>query len=100
MKIKVDEQEVFQLEEWEKKAIKHLIREEDFEEDMKRRLEWVLKHKAEQAYKSLQNEWLEKLQADPSVSTIPADKAAFVEFVTSRPDYEDRSKRDKKEKAK
>ena len=62
---------------------------------MKRRLEWVLKHKAERCYARFEKEWLEKLRSDPSVSSIPSDKKAFVEMVTSRPDYKNRSEREK-----
>ena len=99
MQIKVDDQKVFQLEEWEKKVIKNDIPEEIFEEDMARRLEWSLKHKAEQCFKRFEQEWLEKLRKDPSVTSIPTDKAAFVEMVMARPDYKNRSKRDKEEMA-
>lgn len=100
MKIKVDDQEVFQLEDWEKKVIQNDIPSEIFEEDMKRRLEWTLKHKAEQCYMRFEKEWLENLRQDPSVTSIPTDKAAFVAFVTSRPDYKDRSQREKEQKEK
>ena len=36
MKIKVDNQEIFQLEEWEKKVIQNDIPTEDFDADMYR----------------------------------------------------------------
>lgn len=94
MKIKVDDQDVFQLEEWEKKVIKNDIPEEIFEDDMRRRLEWALKHKCEQCYARFEKEWLEKLRNDPSVHSIPSGKSEFVEFVTSRPDYKNRSQRE------
>jgi len=93
MKIKVDDQEVFQLEEWEKAVIKNDIPTEEFDADMKRRLEWVLKHKAEQCYKRFEQEWIEKLRNDGSVKSIPTDKKSFVELVVARPDYKDRSRR-------
>ena len=94
MKIKVDNKEIFQLEEWEKTVIKNDIPLEQFEADMHRRLEWVLKHKAEQCYKRFEEEWLTKLRADPSVTSVPTDKAAFVAMVTARPDYKNRSQRE------
>jgi hypothetical protein len=100
MKIKVDDQEIFQLEEWEKKVIKNDIPAELFDEDMKRRIMYYPKHKAEQCFERMQKEWMEKLRADPSISSIPTDKAAFVEMVTSRPDYKDRSMRDEEAKIK
>ena len=100
MKIKVDGVDVFQLEAWEKTVIQNDIPTEEFEADMKRRLEYILKHKAEQCFVRFEKEWLEKLRADPSVQSIPTDKVAFVALVTARPDYKDRSKRDAEEKAK
>lgn len=99
MKIKVDEQEVFELSAWEKKVIQHDIPAESFQADMKRRLEWVLKHKCERCYERLEKEWIEKLRADPQVSSIPTDKEEFVNMVTARADYKDRSARLAEEKA-
>lgn len=93
MKIKVDGQEIFELSEWEKKVIQHDIPADTFEADMKRRLEWVLKHKCERCYERFEKEWLEKLRKDPQVTSIPTDKEAFVNLVTSRPDYKDRAAR-------
>jgi hypothetical protein len=94
MKIKVDEQEIFELAEWEKKVIQHDIPTEIFEDDMKRRLQYILKHKAEQCFERFQKEWLEKLRKDPSVETIPTSKEAFVNLVTERSDYKNRSARE------
>jgi hypothetical protein len=66
---------------------------------MKRRLEWVLRHKAEQCYIRFEKEWLEKLRNDPSVDSIPKSKEAFVALVKSRPDYKDRKAKDAEAKA-
>lgn len=94
MEIKVDDVSLFSLATWEKDVIKYMIPSADFEADMKRRLQWVLQHKCEQCYKRFEDEWLDKLRADPAVDTIPADKQAFVELVIARPDYKDRDARD------
>lgn len=94
MKISVDNQEVFELAEWEKDVIKNDIDADNFDADMKRRLEWVLKHKAEQCYIRFEKEWLEKLRADPTVEAIPKSKEAFVALVKSRSDYKDRKAKD------
>jgi len=94
MKISVDGLDLFELKEWEKKVILNDIPSALFEDDMKRRLEYILKHKCERCYARLEAEWLPKLRADPKVTSIPADKEAFVAFVTARPDYKDRSARD------
>jgi hypothetical protein len=94
MKISVNDQEVYTLAEWEKDVIKNDIHADDFDADMKRRLEWVLRHKAEQCYIRFEKEWLEKLRNDPSVDSIPKSKEAFVALVKSRQDYKDRATRD------
>jgi len=94
MKVSVNDQEVFVLAEWEKDVIKNDIHADDFDADMKRRLEWVLKHKAEQCYIRFEKEWLERLRADPAVQSIPKSKEAFVALVKSRSDYKDRKAKD------
>ena len=45
MKIKVDNVDLFELTETQKKVIKNEIHADIFDEDMKRRLNWVLMHK-------------------------------------------------------
>lgn len=94
MKISVDGQEIFELAEWEKAVIKNDVPDEIFDEDMKRRLEWVLKHKVEQCYKRFEQEWLQKLKDDPQIEHIPLHREDFVDFVMSRPDYKNRSQRE------
>jgi hypothetical protein len=94
MKISVNDQEVYTLAEWEKDVIKNDINSDDFEADMKRRLEWVLKHKAEQCFIRFEKEWVEKLRNDPSVTSIPKSKDAFVALVKARSDYKDRKAKD------
>jgi hypothetical protein len=97
MKIQRDGKQVWELEKWMEDVIKHDIDADEFEADMERRLKWTLEHKFEQCYKRLEAEWLPKLQEDPQVANIPANKKAFVEMIFSRPDYEDRKKRKAKE---
>jgi hypothetical protein len=98
MKISVNDTEVFTLQQWEKDVIQNDIPSEQFDEDMKRRLEWVLKHKVEQCYARFEKEWVEKLRT-AGVSSIPTDKATFVALVKARPDYQDRSTKDAAAKA-
>ena len=99
MKVQVNGEQIFELAEWEKDVIKNDIHADDFDADMKRRLEWVLRHKAEQCYIRFEKEWLEKLRSDPSVQSIPKSKEAFVALVMSRPDYKDRKGKDAEAKA-
>lgn len=99
MKVQVNGELIFELAEWEKDVIKNDIHADDFDADMKRRLEWVLRHKAEQCYNRMEKEWLEKLRADPLVQSIPKSKEAFVALVKSRSDYKDRKAKDAEAKA-
>ena len=100
MKIKVDEVEIMNLPKWKQDVIKNDLLAETFDEDMKRRLCYVWEHKFEQCYKRMQDEWLPKLQDDPAVQSIPADKEAFVQMVMARPDYKNRSAREAEAKSK
>ena len=47
MKISVNNTELFTLSETKKKVLKNDIHADEFDADMKRRLEWVLMHKYE-----------------------------------------------------
>ena len=62
--------------------------------------EWVdgaIAGKINQCWKRLEQEWTPKLMDDPNVESIPANKDLYVEMVTSRSDYKDRSQRPKEE---
>lgn len=93
MKISVNDQELFSLNETKKKVIKHNVHEDMFDEDMKRRLEWVLMHKYEQCFDKLKKEWEPKLAAS-GVRSIPTDKDEFAELVFAHPEYRDRKRRE------
>lgn len=94
MKISVDDQELFRLSETQKKVIKNDIHEDIFDEDMKRRLQWVLTHKYERCFERLKKEWDPKLAAN-GVSMIPTNPDAYAELVFAQPGYKNRSKREK-----
>lgn len=93
MKISVDDKELFTLSETQKKVIMNDIHSDFFDEDMKRRLKYILMHKYEECFKRLKSEWEQKLK-DLGVNSIPLDDSAFAELVFSRPEYMDRKARD------
>jgi hypothetical protein len=93
MKISVDDKHLFTLSETQKKVIRNDIPDETFEEDMKRRLEYVLKHKYERCFKRLKDEWDEKLKGN-GISMIPTDPDAFAELIFLQPNYKNRSQRE------
>jgi len=94
MKISVDGKELFTLTEVQKKVIKNEVLADIFEEDMKRRLHYIIMHKYEQCFKRLKAEWDSKLEK-AGVESIPTNKDAYAELVFARPEYKDRAARDK-----
>lgn len=94
MKISVDDKELFSLSETQKKVIMNDIAEDIFEEDMKRRLQYILIHKYERCMEKLKKEWEQKIKH--RVSSIPTDDAALAELIFSQPEYKSRSQRDSK----
>lgn len=99
MKISVDNQEIFELTETQKQVIQNDIPVEIFEDDMKRRLQWILiDEKYNKCFKRLKAEWDEKLAAR-GVELIPTNKDAYAQLVFSQPDYKDRSTREVEEAA-
>lgn len=96
MTIKLDEQELFELTEVQKKVLKNDINSEIFDDDMKRRLEYILMHKYEQCYKRLREKW-EPILIARGAQSLPTDKDAFAELVFVEPDYKDRATRDAEE---
>ena len=93
MKISVEDKELFTLSETQKNVIRDAIPSGIFEEDMKRRLQWVLMHKYEQCFKRLKKEWDPKLAA-LGHETIPTDKDAYATLVFAEATYKDRTTRD------
>lgn len=93
MKISVDGKVLFELSETQKKVIKNEIHEDVFDEDMKRRLQYILMHKYERCFERLKSEWDQKLRAN-GVSMMPTDPDAYAELVFSQPNYKSRKQRD------
>ena len=95
MKISVDGEDLFTISEIQKKVIQNDIPSSIFDEDMKRRLQYILNHKFEECFKRLKNEWEPKLKS-LGVKSIPLDDVEFANLVFSRPEYQDRETRDAK----
>ena len=95
MKISVNDQELFTLSETQCKVICNDIHSDIFEEDMKRRLNYILQHKYERCLERLKAEWMPKLAE--RMDTIPTNDEKFCELVFSQPDYMCRKTRDSAE---
>ena len=62
--------------------------------------EWVdgaIYGKINKCWSRFEQEWTPKLMDDPNVESIPANKDLYVEMVTSRSDYQNRSQRPEEE---
>lgn len=97
MKISVDDKELFTLSEIQKKVIQNDIPSEIFEEDMKRRLKWVLvDEKHSRCMERLRKEWEPRLK-EKGAESLPTNDEVFAHLVFSQSDYKDRSAREKEE---
>lgn len=96
MKISVNDQELYTLSDTQKKVIANDIHEDEFEQDMRRRLHWVLNHKYERCLQRLKSEWMPKMKG--RAESVPTDDAAFAEMVFSQPDYKSRKARESENK--
>lgn len=97
MKIYIDDELIFEISESKKNVIKNDIPEEEFDEDIKRRLFHIIDHKYSRCLKRLKDEWLPKLKEN-GVKDVPLDDDAFSELVFAQKEYKNRSKRDIEEK--
>lgn len=93
MKISVDGVDLFELSEVQKQVIKNDIHADIFEEDIKRRLNYILMHKYELCFSRLKAEWDSKLAAN-GVAMIPTDPDAYAQLVFAQPNYKCRKTRD------
>lgn len=93
MKISVNDQELFTISATQEKVIKDYINSDIYENDMKRRITWVINEIHKEAFKRLRDTWEPKLIAN-GVTSIPTDKDALAQLIFSQPDYKDRSARE------
>ncbi len=93
MKISVDDQELYTLTETQKKVICNDIHEDVFDEDMKRRLQYILMHKYQRCFERLKNEWEPKLKS-AGYKTIPTSEDELAQMIFEHPDYKCRKLRE------
>ena len=92
MKISVNDQELFTLSDIQCQVICNDIPKDIFEEDMKRRLNYILQHKYERYLERLKSEWMPKLKE--RMDSIPTNDEKLCSLVFAQPDYMDRHTRD------
>lgn len=93
MKISVNDLELFTLTNAQEQVIKNDVHADEFDDDMKRRLQYILQHKYERCFERLKVEWDKKLIAN-GIQSIPTDPDAYAALVFSQPNYKDRKARD------
>lgn len=93
MKIFVDDQEIITLNDIQKKVIQNDIPSDVFDDDMKRRLKYIVMEKYTKCYERLKKEWEPKLAASGAKS-IPTNPDDFAQMVFAHPDYKNRSQRE------
>lgn len=93
MKIAVNDELFFELNDTQKNIIKNDIHADEFDEDMKRRISYILTHKLERCFDRLKREWEPKLIAEGAKS-FPTDPEEFAKLVFAHPEYKCRKTRD------
>ena len=94
MKISIDNEELFTLSETQKSVIMDEIPSEIFEDDIKRRIKWILiEEKYERCMKKLKEKWIPKLK-ERGIKLIPTDDIELAELILSQSDYKNRSERE------
>lgn len=92
MRITVDGKEVLNLSETQKKVIQNDIPSDAFQDDMERRVNYILTHKYERCMERLKAEWHPKLKG--RMPSIPTNDDALAELIFSQPDYKNRTQRE------
>lgn len=93
MKISVDDIELFTISETHLDVIANDIPTQELEDDLKRRLQWIIDQKYNGCFGRLKKEWDPKLIAR-GMTSLPVDKDEYAQLVFSQEDYMNRSERD------
>jgi len=96
MKIKIDDVDFMELENHHKQVLCNDICSGLLEEDLKRRVKYILIHKYEQCLEKMKKEWIPKLKASGAKS-IPLDDKEFISLVISQADYKTRTMKEAEE---
>ena len=91
MKVSIDDVELFTISDTQRKIICDYLKEEIFEEDMKRRIKWIVDEITKNAFDQLKNRWMPVLEQEHD--SIPTNKEALAELIFARSDYLNRSQR-------
>ena len=90
MKIYLESEEILDIQQWEINLLGYQLSAANLTNDLKRRLQYIIRHKIDQCFEQLQKDFMPILRDDPSVTSIPVKKDQFVAMILQRPDYKDR----------
>lgn len=93
MKVSVNDIELFTLSDIQKQVICNDIDANILDDDLKRRIHYIINHKYNRCFERLKKEWEKKLIAK-GMASLPTDPDAFAQLVFSQPDYKDRATRE------
>jgi hypothetical protein len=93
MKISIDDVELLTINDTQKKVMQHTISAANLEDDLKRRIVWVLIYQRYDAsFRDLKEEWMPKLTG--RYPSIPTDNEQLAQLIFSQADYKDRDAKD------
>lgn len=93
MKISVNNRELFEVSEMQKKVLCDYMCSDILENDLNRRLKWVLMHLYQEAFKQFKVRG-DKILEQNNVKSVPLDKDEYTALVIAQPNYKDRKARD------
>ena len=92
MEIKIDDQVILKFSDTQVKVLQHDISEDILQEDIARRIQYILGHKYNEILKRLRKEWEQKFKL-LGLKSIPLDDEKFCELVFSSEEYQDKKTR-------
>ena len=91
IKIKFNDEVLFEITETDFLLLQHNYI--DVEEEIKRQLQWSIKHLCEIEFKNIKEEGFNLLSKDTSISSIPVNRDDLIKTVTSHHSYRNRIQR-------
>jgi hypothetical protein len=86
--IKMNDKEIFQISDLDLSLLASELPEVD--EDIERRLKWIIEHKCDRIYDRFRTKWTQILIKE-GVTSLPTGRDEFITLVINRPDYKNAS---------
>ena len=93
MKIMVDNELILELSDIKKQVLMDEIHDHIFDEDMKRRIQWVIMHKYEACFTRLKEQW-DPILVATGVKMVPTDQDEYAAMIFAQPNYKSRLQRE------